>query len=138
LGWHRHRFARHYHQLVGTLPLLGETDMNRSRIVAASVLILGFAGYTATGTYSPWQVLSVPAQAAVSEQTLTFAIENMTCALCPVTVRKAMEKVPGVKSVTVDFDKKTATVVFDPAVATPEKIATASTDVGYPAKPLDT
>jgi len=57
----------------------------------------------------------------------------MTCALCPVTVKKAMEGVPGVSSVTVDFDAKTATVVFDPSVTSADAIASASTNAGYPA-----
>ena len=41
----------------------------------------------------------------------------------------------GVKSVEVDFPSKTATVVFDPAVATVEDIAAASANAGYPAEP---
>ena len=57
----------------------------------------------------------------------------MTCALCPVTVKKAMEGVAGVKSVTVDFDAKTATAVFDPSVTNADAIAAASTNAGYPA-----
>ena len=44
-----------------------------------------------------------------------------------------MERVPGVTSVMIDFEAKTATVVFDPATATIEAIAAASADVGYPA-----
>ena len=75
------------------------------------------------------------AQTAEAERTMVFTVENMTCALCPVTVRKAIEQVNGVKSVKVDFDAKTATVVFDPAQATPEAIAKASTNAGYPAHP---
>jgi mercuric ion binding protein len=66
-------------------------------------------------------------------QTRTFAIQNMTCALCPVTVKKAMEGIAGVTSVSVDFDAKTATVVFDPSVTSPDAIAAASTNAGYPA-----
>jgi mercuric ion binding protein len=66
-------------------------------------------------------------------QTATFAIENMTCALCPITVKSAMEKVIGVNSVQIDFEAKTATVVFDPAVTTLEAIAASSTNAGYPA-----
>ena len=70
-----------------------------------------------------------------AEQTTTFAVENMTCGLCPITVRKAMEKVDGVKSVAVDLDSKTATVTYDPAVTTRKTIGAASTDAGYPATP---
>jgi len=71
-------------------------------------------------------------------QNAVFAIENMTCALCPVTVKKAMSKVDGVQSVKVDFETKTATVRFDPAQTNIAAIAAASTNVGYPAKPADT
>ncbi len=72
--------------------------------------------------------------AMAAEQTATFAIENMSCALCPVTVRKAMERVDGVIDVDIDFDSKTATVVFDDTRATPAEIAKASTNAGYPAQ----
>jgi mercuric ion binding protein len=44
-----------------------------------------------------------------------------------------MEGVSGVKSVSIDFDAKTATVVFDPSVTSIEAIAAASTNAGYPA-----
>ncbi len=70
-----------------------------------------------------------------AEQTVEMSIEKMTCALCPVTVRKAMERVDGVRDVDVDFDSKTATVTFDDAKTTADAVAQASTDVGYPATP---
>jgi mercuric ion binding protein len=37
-------------------------------------------------------------------QTVTLDVKNMTCALCPITVRKALEKVPGVSDAKVDFE----------------------------------
>lgn len=66
-------------------------------------------------------------------QTFAFDVENMTCATCPITVRTAMSRVDGVINVEVDFETKVATVEFDPAVATPEAIALASRNAGYPA-----
>jgi mercuric ion binding protein len=39
----------------------------------------------------------------------------------------------GVKSVAVDFDAKTATVVFDPSATNADAIASASANAGYPA-----
>lgn len=68
-------------------------------------------------------------------QTETFVVENMTCGLCPITVRKAMAGVEGVQSVAVDFEEKTATVVFDGSVTDTAAIAKASRDAGYPAQP---
>lgn len=92
--------------------------------------------FGAVGLWSAVASSSAQAQSAgatTESQSATFAIENMTCALCPVTVRKAMESVAGVKSVSVDFEHKTATVVFDPAVTDRAAIAAASTNAGYPA-----
>jgi len=74
--------------------------------------------------------IALPAMAA--RHKAVFAVENMTCALCPVTVRKAMERVDGVLDVAVDFDAKTATVLYDDARTTPEAVGQASTNVGYP------
>jgi mercuric ion binding protein len=63
----------------------------------------------------------------------TFNIEKMTCATCPITVRKAMQRVDGVKVVTVDFDSKMATVIYDASLTNVKQIAASSSDVGYPA-----
>ena len=43
---------------------------------------------------------------AAPPQTTTLAVENMTCGTCPIVVKKALERVPGVTSTSVDFDKK--------------------------------
>ena len=72
----------------------------------------------------------------VAGQTVTFTIEKMTCAACPITVRKAMESVDGVKSVSMDFKAKTATVIFDSKVTSVQQIGAASTNAGYPAAPV--
>lgn len=113
--------------------------MTRTFIIAAGALALGAAGTASGAIFAPLNAQAVSAQVvgtqSAVEQTTTFAIENMTCALCPVTVKTAMEHVVGVQSVEIDFEAKTATVVFDPSVTTPEAIAAASTNVGYPAKP---
>jgi len=71
--------------------------------------------------------------ALAAERTITMNVENMTCAVCPVTVRTAMAAVPGVKDVKVDFANKTAVVVFDDAQATTDGIAEASRLAGFPA-----
>ena len=65
-------------------------------------------------------------------QTVTLEVKNMTCAVCPITVRKALEKVPGVTDAKVDFDKKTASISFDPDKANPDALTKATADAGYP------
>ncbi|MBY0234477.1 MAG: mercury resistance system periplasmic binding protein MerP [Burkholderiaceae bacterium] len=64
--------------------------------------------------------------------TATLDVTNMDCAVCPITVRKALEKVPGVESAKVDFKTKRAVVAFDPTKATPEALTKATADAGFP------
>jgi len=73
------------------------------------------------------------AAASDSDQTATFDVQKMTCATCPIAVRKAMQRVDGVKEVSVDLDSKTAVVTYDADVTTTTEIGNASTDVGFPA-----
>ena len=78
-------------------------------------------------------LLLVAPSALAAERTVRMHVENMTCAACPIAVRTAMERVPGVKDVKVDLEGKTATVVFDDAQATVDEIAEASRLAGFPA-----
>ena len=79
-------------------------------------------------------IIVVGVASAAPLQTATLAVENMTCGTCPIVVKKALEHVPGVTSTTVDFDKKTATVTFDPDKTTSAKLAQATTEAGFPSK----
>lgn len=103
--------------------------MKRSFILASGMLALG-AINTLSMTFSP---LAVQPAAAQAVRTATFMVDNMTCALCPVTVKSAMKRVEGVQSVLIDFDARTATVTYDPSTTTVEAIGAASTNAGYPA-----
>ena len=62
-----------------------------------------------------------------------FTVENMTCATCPITVKKAMSRVDGVEEIAIDFETKIARVSYDPMRAKPQNIVDASTGVGFPA-----
>ena len=78
-------------------------------------------------------LLAMPLAAlAAKAQTVVLDVQNMTCEVCPITVRKALDRVPGVAAVKVDFDKKTATVKFDPDRADVAALVKATTNAGYP------
>ncbi|GAB6142543.1 hypothetical protein JCM14076_32730 [Methylosoma difficile] len=66
------------------------------------------------------------------QQTVTLNIENMTCAMCTVTIKKALQKVEGVQEVTVDYDSKTATITFDNQKTDSAALIKATTNAGYP------
>jgi len=71
-----------------------------------------------------------PALAAT--QTVTLSVPGMTCAACPITVKKALSKVEGVSQVEVTFEKREAVVTFDDAKADAQKLTKATEDAGYP------
>lgn len=79
-------------------------------------------------------VMATPA-AFAGVRTVTFAVDNMTCASCPYIVKTSMAAVPGVSTVAVSFETKTATVTFDDTKTNPDAIAAASMNAGYPARP---
>lgn len=69
---------------------------------------------------------------AATPQTAVLDVQNMTCGLCPVTVKKSLEKVAGVSQAQIDFAKKTATVTFDADKTNPTALVKATTDAGFP------
>lgn len=75
-------------------------------------------------------VLSGSALAA--SRTVIFDVKNMTCAVCPLTVKKSLEQIAGVQQVTVDYASKTARVEFDDATTTPDQLTEATKNAGYP------
>jgi mercuric ion binding protein len=78
-------------------------------------------------------ILAAPAWA--SPKTVTLNVSGMTCAACPITVKKAIEKVGGVSKVEVQFDKKQVLVTFDDAKTNTDALVKATTDAGYPSQP---
>lgn len=72
--------------------------------------------------------------ALAEEQTVTLAVENMTCASCPYIVRRSLTAIPGVTNVAVSLEEKSATVSFDDTKTTADTLIGATTNAGYPAK----
>lgn len=74
--------------------------------------------------------VSAPAWAAT--RTATLSVPGMTCAACPVTVKKALSKVAGVEKTEILVDKRQAVVTYDDARTGPAALIKATTDAGYP------
>ena len=72
------------------------------------------------------------AAVAANPQTVVLDVQNMTCALCPITVKKALGNVPGVAETKIDLASKTATVKFDPDKANLAALVKATTNAGFP------
>jgi periplasmic mercuric ion binding protein len=80
-------------------------------------------------------LLSIAPAAAEELETTTLVVEDMTCAVCPLTVRIALERVDGVESAEVDFETKLAVVTFDRTRTDVAALIAATTDAGYPSHP---
>ncbi len=77
-------------------------------------------------------VFSAPAWAA--SQTITLSVSGMTCAACPITVKKALSKVEGVQAADVSYEKKEAMVTYDDAKTNVESLTKATEGAGYPSE----
>lgn len=74
--------------------------------------------------------LSAPAWAA--RQTVTLLVTGMTCAACPITIKKALNKVEGVENIKVNLEEKKALVTFDDAKTNVQALLEATKNAGYP------
>lgn len=85
-------------------------------------------------------VLSATA-ASAAERQASIEVAGMTCPSCPYIAARTIEGVDSVKILKGDFDEAAEKVVFlvsyDDAVTTPEAIAAAPAQYGYPTHVID-
>lgn len=90
--------------------------MTRTKLLLAGTLAMLFSNFAL----------------AAEPQSTTLAVEGMTCAGCPITVKRLLKKVPGVSEVSVDAKTHLAQVKFDPDKTQPDQLAKTVTEIGYP------
>jgi len=88
--------------------------MNKLLALAAAALLAGAA----------------PAYAAPRQVTLT--VPTMDCDTCPITIRVALMKVPGVSRAVVSYARRNAKVTFDDAKTDVAALTKATEAAGYP------
>lgn len=101
--------------------------MIRTLLLATLLSLSGFTLALSTATAS--------AAEQAQTKTITLDVENMTCNMCPITVRKALEKVPGVVKAEAKYEGNGvgwAKVTFDPAKTDNDTLTNATFDAGYP------
>lgn len=92
--------------------------MLKHSVLSAAALVISFAA---------------PLPTLAGQKTVTLSVPGMDCAACPITVRKALEKVPGVQKVSATLEPKEAIVTFDDAKASIENLLEATKKAGFPA-----
>ncbi len=99
--------------------------MLSKRIVFIVFLLLGLAVQPLAS--------AEPAVQTQQIQQLSLDIQGMSCSLCPITIRKKLEKTPGVIEAKVDFDKKMAWVKYDADRVNSQALIEAINGIGYKA-----
>jgi periplasmic mercuric ion binding protein len=80
-------------------------------------------------------MIALTAPVWASEKTVTLNVSGMTCEACPITVKKALQKVPGVSKIDVLYEKKQVVVMFDDSKTNTDSLVKATTNAGYPSQP---
>lgn len=70
--------------------------------------------------------------ALAKSQTITLIAPTMNCAVCPITVKKSLEKVEGVEGVETDFESRSITVRYDDAKTNLDVLTETTKNAGYP------
>lgn len=78
---------------------------------------------------------AVGSMASAATKSVILDVPGMTCPTCPVTIKKALLKQPGVTAVTVHYEKKQLDVAFDDAKTNPTIIMKSTASVGFPSQP---
>jgi mercuric ion binding protein len=80
--------------------------------------------------------VALVSEAGAAPRTVSLAVDNMTCASCPIIVGKALRQVPGVEHAAVSLEDKTAKVTFDDAQTSISALTEATTSAGFPSRLL--
>jgi mercuric ion binding protein len=70
--------------------------------------------------------------ALAADRTVALDVPAMNCELCPITVKKALSRVAGVSTVSVNYERREAVVTFDDARTSVDALRRATADAGYP------
>jgi len=97
-----------------------------------SVFVLGLA------VFSLGSVSSTTALAGEGHlKTITLEVDDMTCNMCPITVKKALRKVEGVKKVSAKYEgggEGWAKITYDPKLVDVDDLTFTTEEAGYPSR----
>jgi mercuric ion binding protein len=77
-------------------------------------------------------VAASPGAAIAAPKQVTLTVPTMDCATCPITIKAALLKVPGVSRAAVSYPRRSAQVSFDDAKTDVAALTRATEQAGYP------
>jgi len=72
--------------------------------------------------------------AFAATKTVTLDVPGMYCSVCPITVKKALEKVPRVSKAATSLERKEAVVTYDDAKTNIDALLDATFTAAYPSE----
>ncbi len=106
----------------------GAGQRNKALLWIVTALVLGLFGLPYLISYA---YAGGPEEAAPTRQ-VTLSVRNMTCSACPVTVKKSLARVEGVKDAKVTLSPPQAVVTYEPVKVRMERLVEATTKAGFP------
>ena len=101
-------------------------------VVAGMVIVLAaFPYYSGALVRAFGREPMPPRPANVPAAHAVLTIQGMDCTACAAPIEKNLTRIQGVRSATVSFEKRMATINYDPGVVAPEKFVKAIERGGY-------
>lgn len=116
-----------------TVPISSPPSPHTQRHLVASIVGALFAAASLIGCASSTSSLS---SHAPTQTTTRFAVAGMACNACAAGIQSELQDTPGVSRASVRFDKKVATVRYNPNRVTPDQLSRVIEEAGYKASPL--
>lgn len=82
-------------------------------------------------------LIFTPSLLAGELKTITLNVKNMTCSMCPITVKKAIREIDGVTKVVAKYEgdgNGWAKITYDPSKADVDDLTFATEEAGYPSQ----
>ena len=75
--------------------------------------------------------------AFAASKTVTLSIPTMDCEVCPITVKKALNKVQGVSRIDVNPEKRIVVATFDDTQTNATALTETTRNAGYPSQVVE-
>ncbi len=95
--------------------------------LSAAVLVLGALGCSGARSESNLHTTGPRLQ------TISIAVEGMSCVSCAARVKRTLKGIDGVEQVEVSLERREAVVRFSPEKVSPERLESALNGLGYKA-----
>lgn len=106
-------------------------DSTRNSLAIATTVVLGLL--LLAGCSDPEEAQASAAEGESERREVVLSVPDMSCPMCPITVRRALNGVDGVHEAEADLDTQQARAVFDPARTDPEALIAAIENTGFSA-----